>query len=328
MNLSTKSTTLLSPYSFLNSRLIKNDCIECYQKTLALQGMGTTAAIQYSKGMYSDSHHILTFPKLLINKFSMVSNVIKQGKFSDSHYIFCFPAVEENILINGKEINHNGLYVITPEEILHSRNISEYSLFIIVVHQKELEKYLDHSSINQLRYSPENIRLGKTYLPYLIETKNKLRSNLTWLYENYPLMNRQALLDTEEHILQCLEKLVRVSPQRKNIIITPNSRKNIVDRCTNYINQTNDIEFNIAQLAAHAFCSIRSLEYAFKSILGVTPKQFLILRRMHLIRETIKANNHYLINAILDNYGVINRSRFKKEFFQMFGEQLSELAKK
>lgn len=281
--------------------------------------MGELKVTQVSKGTYSDSHHILAFPRLTLNSQQLNSDIIKCGCFSKKKYSIMLPDVDASLWINGKETSENSLYIVAPNEIICTRNINSYSTYTILADENELGKYLEFNSFEQIQHNSENIRIGKTHLPHIDNMKTELKFYLFNIFKNIDTLNYQSKLDAEEHIFECLEKLLTIPLKYKTNNPNFNSRLNIVNRALDYINSTNIIGIYIVNLTEVTFCSLRTLEYAFKSILGVTPKQFLMIRRMHLIKSTIKAHEGFDVISILRQYGVVNISRFNQDFYQLFG---------
>ena len=76
----------------------------------------------------------------------------------------------------------------------------------------------------------------------------------------------------------------------------------------------------IPDLAEASFCCARSLEYAFKSILSMPPKQYLIKRRLQLIHTILKNPNSMSISEIIEKFGVVNQGRFAKDYFKFYKE--------
>lgn len=315
LNVNNKKTE----HTIVNTSVTQNDCIECFQDTLTQHGMGELKVTQVSKGSYSDSHHILAFPRLTLNSQQLNSNIIKCGCFSKKKYSIMLPDVDAALWINGKKTTENSLYIVAPNEILCTHNINPYSTYTILVDENELGKYLEFNSLEQVQHNSENIRIGKTWLPHLEHMRADLKFYLFHLFKNIDTLNFQSKLDAEEYIFESLEKLLTI-PMKYNINNPSfNSRLKIVNRALEYIYSTNIIGIYVVNLTAVAFCSLRTLEYAFKSILGVTPKQFLMLRRMHLIKSAIKSHESLDLKSILDLYGIVNISRFNQDFYQLFG---------
>jgi AraC family ethanolamine operon transcriptional activator len=304
----------------ISSHIIKNDCIECFQNTLTKYGMGELKVTQTSKGQYSDTHHILMFPRLALNSQQLNNNVIKYGYFGDEHYHIMLPDIEAEIWINGKKTSKKSLYIVAPQEIISVHNTSKYFTHSIKIHQNDLKKYLDFNSLNQVKDNSENIRNGKIELPHLEKKTIDLTSCIHQVFKNIDTLNYQSIRDVEEYIFESIEKLLTIPLKVKNNNPNYNSRQKIVDRALSYINATNILAINTQKIAEKAFCSIRTLEYAFKSVLGVTPKKFLIIKRMHLIRSDIKGCKKNSLNYILNYYGVVNVSRFNQDFYQLFHE--------
>ena len=98
------------------------------------------------------------------------------------------------------------------------------------------------------------------------------------------------------------------------------TRLAIVNRALAYIHDNNFLNITTSELAKVSCCCLRSLEYAFKSILSMTPKQYLIKRRLQLIHSTLKFKSNSSINEILNGYRVSNHGRFAQDYFKFYDE--------
>nr|WP_240152840.1 helix-turn-helix domain-containing protein [Photobacterium alginatilyticum] len=130
-----------------------------------------------------------------------------------------------------------------------------------------------------------------------------------------------AVLDIQCYIANAIRILfINNKDELKKTKIPYNKRHAIVTRALEYINSNNNIFLSVPDIAEQCYCSIRTLEYAFKQLLSVTPKQYLTIRRMYMIRQELTFKNCINITQVLNLYGVINQGRFSKDYFKMFGE--------
>lgn len=101
-------------------------------------------------------------------------------------------------------------------------------------------------------------------------------------------------------------------------------RYNIIRRTLRFIESQDISKLSIAEIARAACVSIRTLEYAFTSILNMTPKQYLITLRLNAIRRELEGSlPGTTIKSILARYGVVNQGRFSCDYYKLFGQKPS-----
>nr|WP_252727361.1 helix-turn-helix domain-containing protein [Colwellia sp. C2M11] len=83
----------------------------------------------------------------------------------------------------------------------------------------------------------------------------------------------------------------------------------------------------IPELAKASFCCVRTLEYSFKQIIGMTPKQYIITRRLQQIHITLKEDKTKTIAELTKSYGIVNQGRFAQDYFKFFNEYPSDTKK-
>ena len=83
---------------------------------------------------------------------------------------------------------------------------------------------------------------------------------------------------------------------------------------------------SLAELAAAAGCSERTLETVFNEYFGVGPRRYLHLRQLNLIRRALKASDPETtsVTELLVRYGVWEFGRFASRYRRLFGELPSE----
>lgn len=98
------------------------------------------------------------------------------------------------------------------------------------------------------------------------------------------------------------------------------SRIRIVQRATEAILQKDPRNLNPAWIAELAYTSIRTLEYAFREVLGMTPKQYIDFYRINLLREKILEAPHIPIMHHGYEVGLSHLGNLSKNYKALYGE--------
>jgi len=105
------------------------------------------------------------------------------------------------------------------------------------------------------------------------------------------------------------------------------SRKKVVLRAEEYMSTLNLDEIKVANLARELNISIRTLQYSFKDIYGITPKRFLNIRRLNVARQMILRNQELTVTDHAINSGYWHMSQFAADYKALFGESPSDTLK-
>ena len=81
-----------------------------------------------------------------------------------------------------------------------------------------------------------------------------------------------------------------------------------------------DAQIGLAEVAAAAGCSVRSLQNAFRLFRGTTPHRALRLVRLERVREAL-GRGEAPVAAVARRFGFSNVSRFAASYAQQFGER-------
>jgi AraC family transcriptional regulator, ethanolamine operon transcriptional activator len=81
---------------------------------------------------------------------------------------------------------------------------------------------------------------------------------------------------------------------------------------------------SLADLCALTGASERTLEYAFREQVGVTPNRYLRLRRLNLARKELCAGEPVRVTDVAMRWGFCHLGRFASDYQQLFGERPSE----
>lgn len=238
-------------------------------------------------------------------------------------YLVSIPLLD--IIVNGKELTMEQLFVIAPNEVIHHPIPEDFQAFGICFSKKQAQRYLSSDLLNAISKNSEAVRANKIALPFIAEFKANVIALYEELFEKRELLNAEQISEYEKQLFLLIEQLF--SPLLQNSKSTGHfigSRRNIVSRAIEYIIDNDIDDIPVQELADKCFCSMRSLEYAFKSIYQITPKQFLTIRRLHIVRGKIKAQEFVTLKDLMLDMGISNPGRFSAQYFKLFAEYPKE----
>ncbi len=140
-------------------------------------------------------------------------------------------------------------------------------------------------------------------------------------------LERIALAEMENDLIRLAIRLDHVDDEPPvQQLDNPSRRRAVVRRIEEYLDASGDIVLSIPTLCQIAGTSERTLEYAFREQVGITPARYLKLRRMNLVRRRLgdpEWSNAGVTRIALD-CGFYDLGRFAGEYRFLFGEVPSE----
>ena len=277
-------------------------------------------AIQISSGKYINSHSFVELPMIQVGRRSMVCSTVHNGIMMDEALYFIIPDDELFTKFNGYNFGATELLIIPPGLEVSSYFPEDFSASVLSIPIQSLVKNLD-------LYAYENLF---SYLKLFCKSQNsssqfmrinRLLSNQVKIaIKEQKKLSNQSLDDIQQNIFSILNNFFSNAVTfKKQHLLKIENHQNIVRRVISYLREHQAINVTIPELASIGLCSIGSLENAFKSILNMTPKSYLVKRRMHMIHLILMNEPVPSIRELVNLFGVVNVGRFSNDYFKMFG---------
>ena len=285
------------------------------------------SAMQVSDGQYNASSETMSFPMFDLMRVSMECRTIYHGMGEKGYIYIVIPEGNINIHVNGYEISYNELYVLSPEEELLATFPEHFTGYYLSIKKEILGSLIGGDSVNHLLKNASFIRSGEIVLPYLSSFKAQLIGNIKFSMEKRQYFSKIIAGDIQDNILSSLANLFSKSELDVSWEPKYNKRYEIMKRALAYIDNSGKTMITVAELARSTFCSLRTLQYAFEKTVGLSPKQYLIFRRMNFIRNEFQKGDLSGVGKGLLEYGVVNFGRFSQDYNSLFGEFPKETLK-
>lgn len=299
------------------------DCLESFehitQKEVDLE------VIQISPGPFNHFHRMLFLSDIHIGHRTVESACLHRGSNQSNIYLFSVPT-SNSCIVNGNVINPFEISITTPNQEFTSKCPIHFDFYFIAISKTSILKYLSEQDIQLLNTKAESLNNFMTKQINYYDLEKSLRDLVMFLLSNHDWLPELSLSDIEEKIIRLLISMIKPGLSQE-IELKKSTRYSVIERAMDYIDQhTDSPNIKIADLTKQSFCSIRTLEYSFKSVLGISPKQYLTLRRMHLIRKRLITDNSTTIQQLVQSYGIVNAGRFSSDYFKLFGEYPKQTA--
>jgi AraC family ethanolamine operon transcriptional activator len=107
--------------------------------------------------------------------------------------------------------------------------------------------------------------------------------------------------------------------------LAPSERWKVIRRAEEYLEGRGDHSVRIDDLCVAACTSLSRLERAFRETFGVSPRRYLVLRRLAVVRgELLRGTPDTSITEVATRWGFFHLGRFSQEYRELFAERPSQ----
>lgn len=227
---------------------------------------------------------------------------------------------QEPCRINGLSVRTNNIMCRPGDCEFQLTTPESYDLFGMVVQQETLLRMAKIHGVT-LNWS-ELTEHGRLALPE--QTLKDVRFLLERLLGNpsgHVTTNRMS----HDLVMMALLEVLQAETPEPAQTQSYHHRKAVVDRARSFILENPDTPMTVTDLCEVANVSRRTLQYAFESIIGISPIQYLRTSRLNGVRRAlISASQSASISDIAAQWGFWHMSQFAKDYRQLFGERPSE----
>jgi len=275
-------------------------------------------AIQLTGKTFNYYSEVIDLPKMQLSRITIGKASMFHGVSAKGRVSFIIQKHSTPIKVNGQTVTVGGLYIMPPNEEIIALYQHDLEGFFFSIEEDYFKSYCGEPLYHKILATSEPTRKGLLQNQNIENIKIEITKIIELTLLSHNNLSPTLILDIQQRIALLLKDIFQTPPKTiKNI----NTRKKIVDRALMLIAGSTDVHMSIPFIASHCYCSVRTLEYAFMSILSVSPKQYLSISRMNMIhKELSDSNNNILISNLIEKYGIINQGRFSKQYKIFFGE--------
>jgi AraC family transcriptional regulator, ethanolamine operon transcriptional activator len=277
-----------------------------------------------SESPFEFSCKFLKFEDIEIIKRKTSFSSFFKVKHSENLILFDFPIDDESFIYNGALCDSkNQLCCAKRTQI--SGIFPKGERFILSIAEKKLEEYIfnKHNCALSINIIEQNFNKYEVSL----EDKNKLTRLLlkefNKIEEKYKCgeINQSFINKMEDNILSALSTYI-VNQQNNGKYINTKNRDRVLFRALEYISESDLSRLTLPELEENIHASVRTIEYTFKTRLGISPKKYITITRLNRVRrELLLADaDEVSINDIINKYNIVNKGRFNTDYYSFFKE--------
>lgn len=284
-------------------------------------------AIQLSPGRFGSYSQILNLPNMTILNRGICSASILSAQLNKDTISFTFPSSDENYLVNGIQGNNQNIFSCRSDGAVVTALPASFRYAGVILTESRLLSYLSEAATEFLLSSNFSLNKINTISIAAWQHKLYLQTYLNSLMQSSTPFHGETQNALEDTIYTMLAILVEHCTGMKTPI-PASTRCRVVLRALDIIRQLPNKTISTAELAKRSFCSVRTLQYSFSSLLSMSPLRFMQIRNMHLVRESIFRLEQATVKTVLSQHGVVAEGRFSNEYYAHFGEYPKQTLKK
>lgn len=284
-------------------------------------------SIQTTKGALSSRRLSCCLPQVTVDFTSVSTSTISSGEAVDG-YIIVIPSDDSLLIANGNRITKESFWISPPNEAVLLCQSAYYKSNSIHITTEKAQQAFSINTLNKLNLFMERHVMESLPPAVVNHFKRKLRIIIqSLLTKRYPVSSSASI---EQQIFSHIESVVGSlggKYQQKMTERSRNTRFRVVTRALNYIQQSGNHTLAVNELADRCYCSRRTLEYAFLSVLNVTPKHYIKLQFLNQVRLFIQRCKPTQLNHVCMQFDIKNPTRFSNDYKQLFTEYPIETIK-
>jgi AraC family ethanolamine operon transcriptional activator len=275
---------------------------------------------QLSIGHFSSIERHIRLPKMVISRKSTNRDMlIHVNSWDEDIMMVSFPVNQHWQKIDGKLHDYDLAIIVEPENemvLIHPGGVDRIDFHLV---KSDLEEYMKlyFKGNETAQKETSRLHLNPYHLVNIeLNAISKLANHVLLNAQNW---NYQACLDVQDLFMMQISSFLRVN-RNKAQPISRGRRKVIVKKALELIHDNPNKNYSVKDLCEYCFCSARSLENSFTDFLTISPKQYLIKRRLNLIRGILLQHPSKTVIEVVTRFGVTNMGRFSNDYYKFFGE--------
>lgn len=286
--------------------------IDEYRRNLSVYGVD---AFQFSSGNLVVNSRTVIFKQVTLTHRTVNRELVHYVNKLNDRLVILIPCEKEVALVDGQYVGESQLFIRLPFETGVSKFPENFCAIHLEVSLQTLIALFSKQTHKKLLQNLANLSIRQACeydtAPFcaLVRRIYNESNNASEGYES-GLLEAQLLNALRNFLLPFTE----ITIEKVN-----NTRKNAVFRALMFLSSQNHYHITVSELSKKVYCSRRTLEYAFKETLACSPKKYLKVRKLHLVRAELVGDHTKSVKEVLSHLGESNQSRFNNEYINFFG---------
>lgn len=249
----------------------------------------------------------------VIGRFSLGAAFEQRGASIPGMQTFAFiDASAAPVTLGGSPLNEHSIGIFPQNDEFRAINQSAYCGYTLSFSDSLLEDCSSLLGISNPSHSKN--RCASIAIPEIDSAL--LRLKLQEFMQN--ANTAPDHVDWEKEI--CLHLLNATRAEQSVPRAKPHGRAKIAGRAVAYVDAYLTTPITVPQLANACNTSIRTLEYAMKDQFGLTPKRYIVNRKLVAVKNTLQANPELGVADAAHAFGFSHMGQFAASYRKLLGE--------
>jgi AraC family ethanolamine operon transcriptional activator len=290
-------------------QVIAHQDVDAYRDALSAWDM---QAVPLGRGTFRLSWIVRELPDVSLVRYATVTSIreayVKEP--GSTAFVLVLPGAGEPFRVRGKELEHGTLTLLQPGaeyEVVSPARGEALEVYVPdeLVARLGLDRWLDPDVVNVRPDAAPAAQLAARVAPMVTEGRELAL---------HPAAERAVILETLAATLDSVDATTPLAPTVR--------LHAIYRRAVASIESDPDPMLTVVELAARLGVTTRTLRYAFGYALGISPYQYMLRRRLTLVRAALldPSRPERTVLDLLLAHGITHQGEFAGQYRRLFGE--------
>ncbi len=294
-------------------KLIEHLDVDGYRAALATWDM---RAVPLQRGRFRLRWVLREMPDMSLVRYTTATSIREEyvKEAGSTAFVLILPGDHERFRVSGAELAPMTLTMLhpgAPYEVISPAGGEALEVYVPdeMLASLGLERWLDPRDIN-VRPSPAAAQRLRIRLEPLLRLGREARVD--------EAVERAAILEELAATLDSVDRSVAPAPTIR--------LHQVYRRAVAAIEDEPDPMLTVVELAVRLGVTTRTLRYAFRYAIGLSPYQFMLRRRLTLLRSALQdpSRSERTVLDLLLAHGISHQGEFAGQYRRLFGETPSE----
>ncbi len=255
------------------------------------------------------------------------------GEKPKNTFVFATPLKSQqgDIIAHNQRLKQNVLFGLNPTVENQVTMPNDCKIGIISVNKNLFYQYtkkINGQSFKESFFQKNIVMIDPIELDklkaYLRQLLHLLQTNSSWL------KNTQSPKLIMEDCLPLLINALQFNSEFSGDRLPNLRRYNMIKALEEFITENIDRPLTLKDLCTAAKTNLRSLAYGVQDFYGISPMEYLKIKRLNGVRRNLKMSDpsQVTVAQIAENWGFWSMGHFSRDYKRIFGELPSETLKK
>ena len=261
------------------------------------------------------------FPNLRVSHHRVTQVMRDEFDVPPGHVVFAICRAKLPVICCGMDLPPSLLAILRPVRTYQVRLPANWETYEFTISETLIER----TELFPPGYFAKTLRLEQALLPLVEPQTSQFLKKMDSYFRKFrsgngALPRADSIVEFQDFIADGLQQLIDAglatgpaeSPRYTR-------RPHLVEQARDFMIANLELAVTADEVAQALGVSLRVLNYAFQSNLGISPYQYFLTEKLHAVRRKLKTADASVTEASMC-YGFSTPSRFTQQYKRLFGE--------